>query len=114
MAKVFSEGVSGTIISSSIFQPKEGQKGKTHVRIEILQLSDSGTNVVVIKDTELSNFPKYPVGSRFCCPCTITNYSMGGNDGLSIYVFHGVQSELPFSLNSALDVPKTEKIRANI
>jgi len=104
--------VKGKIIMVSDFQPKDNDKGKPHTLISVLQLSEKSSDIIKVKDFDLK-IP-YAPGTDFDSDCIIKNWSMGGNNGLSISVFRGVQHELPFGLSQGTFDSKTEKIKASI
>lgn len=104
--------VKGKIVMCSDFVPRDGDKAKPHTVISVLQLTESSSDIIKIKDFDLKI--SYSPGADFDSDCIIRNWSMGNKDGLTISVFRGVQHDLPFGLSQGTFETKSEKIKANI
>lgn len=91
--------VTGTIVNVGTFTPRAGDKGKPCQIIQVLQLTDSNSELIKVKDESFDY--RYEAGTKFDQSCFISNWSMGDRDGMSIRVFRGTQSELPIFGNQS-------------
>jgi hypothetical protein len=78
----------GSIINSSLFEPKEGQDQKSHQKIDILQVFEGGgSNIETVKEFDLTK--NYKIGSVVALFCVATVYYFNNKPGVSYKIFEG-------------------------
>lgn len=87
--------ISGIVMSSVIFQPAPGQKGKPQVVVSVVQNTERGSDMIKVKSDDLASVSDFPTGSVFRRLCVISPYNMDGRSGISCKIFHGRQVDLP-------------------
>lgn len=107
--KIIANEIKGVVTSCSVYRPKPDDKSQPHLRIEVLQVSSQGSEIIKIKDNDLSAIGSYQVGSEFCSPCTIRTWSMNGREGISTEVTRDIVSS-SFSFFPPHGGEKNEKI----
>lgn len=90
--------ISGIVTTASIFQPQAGKSGKPHISIQLLQIVGNSSEIVKIKDYNLSSINDYASGQEFRRDCVVKAWSIDQRLGLSVEVFRGEKPQNNFHI----------------
>jgi hypothetical protein len=98
--------IAGTVTNVTIWQPREGNTGKPCLKIDLLQISEAGSNIETIKDENLNG--KYVVGQSVTLVCTASPWQFNKSNGVSFKVYRGETKSI--SLNVAGGSPSVDSL----
>ena len=100
--------ITGIVTTASIFHPQNGQSGKPYVAIQLLQISGNSSEIVKVKDYDLTSLNSYVPGGEFRRDCIIRAWSMDQRLGISVEVSRGASLQNNFLILSH-NIEKNEK-----
>lgn len=98
--------IEGTIVNAYFYTPPGDSKAKPHIRIELLQVSDNGSNLEIIKDDDLNAL--YDIGSQVKLKATAGVYYFNNKPGVSYKIFRGDSREISMKVSGGSSVSESK------
>jgi hypothetical protein len=100
--------ISGVVTACFVDTDTEGKR-KPALKVELLQITQKGSNQTVIKDDDLN--AKYPLGTTVSLQCVPTVWQWNGKVGVSYRVFKGDFANFSLSFGHDSSLPKKSEMR---